>query len=432
MIFISYSSLDLVYAQKLAARLTAAGFDCWWDTRLKPGDRFASVIHLQLERATSILVLWSRNSVASDWVIDEATEGKRRQILVPATIDGSMPPLGFRQLQTADLTTFFESNDEISNRGILAILQQLKYLEELNKQSVGSIQPGPTDSKPNLSGSREGAGASSQVNESSSPTNTRAKSIAWLVTLAACFLALAYSVASHRSSTLSGSTDNPSTEVPQSSAPSASGGARQVAAAAPLTPSSAASAAPDSESDARSGSETQQLSAQTAARTVKSIIGEISSSDSKAKKEALKIEARSLVAPSLNFGTVRLVDDNPNNSLLYKTDLSFISYDPTTNLLLIREVSSGCRKDGSDCQTSRGTLRINLSRINQIDSSPDDFTLRGGASFVDGTGGCDGKRCVAFNDGYYTVLRGQGLDRLRNFRRGVIDIVYNIDGRPAK
>jgi hypothetical protein len=56
-----------------------------------------------LDSAKCIVVLWSNHSVTSDWVKDEAQEGNRRGVLIPASIEDVRLPLGFRQLQTANL-----------------------------------------------------------------------------------------------------------------------------------------------------------------------------------------------------------------------------------------------------------------------------------------------------------------------------------------
>jgi TolB-like protein len=42
-------------------------------------------------------------SVASDWVLDEASQGRDMRKLVPVSLDGTMPPLGFRQYLSVDL-----------------------------------------------------------------------------------------------------------------------------------------------------------------------------------------------------------------------------------------------------------------------------------------------------------------------------------------
>ena len=51
-----------------------------------------------------MVVLWSKASVQSEWVRDEAAEGRERGTLVPALIDPVKPPMGFRQFQTIDVT----------------------------------------------------------------------------------------------------------------------------------------------------------------------------------------------------------------------------------------------------------------------------------------------------------------------------------------
>jgi formylglycine-generating enzyme required for sulfatase activity len=50
------------------------------------------------------VVVWSEISVDRDWVLNEADEGRRRNILVPVCIDPVDIPLGFRRVQAADLS----------------------------------------------------------------------------------------------------------------------------------------------------------------------------------------------------------------------------------------------------------------------------------------------------------------------------------------
>ena len=57
-----------------------------------------------MDAAKCIVVLWSKQSIHSNWVLEEADIGKRRGILVPAKIDPVVPPLGFGLIQAADLT----------------------------------------------------------------------------------------------------------------------------------------------------------------------------------------------------------------------------------------------------------------------------------------------------------------------------------------
>ena len=51
-----------------------------------------------------MIVLWSAASIESDWVRDEAAQGRDRHRLVPLSLDGSRAPLGFRQYQVIDLS----------------------------------------------------------------------------------------------------------------------------------------------------------------------------------------------------------------------------------------------------------------------------------------------------------------------------------------
>ena len=87
------------------AALEKAGHTVWWDALIEGGANFASSIREALDAADVVIVLWSRSSVESDWVRDEAAQGRDRHRLVPLSIDGSQPPLGFRQYQVIDLAT---------------------------------------------------------------------------------------------------------------------------------------------------------------------------------------------------------------------------------------------------------------------------------------------------------------------------------------
>ena len=96
-VFLSYARKDVDSARAFADALGGAGHEVWWDHRLRAGSRFAWDITNALSNAEAVVVLWSRHSVESAWVQDEAAEGLNGSRLVPVTLDGTMPPLGFRQ-----------------------------------------------------------------------------------------------------------------------------------------------------------------------------------------------------------------------------------------------------------------------------------------------------------------------------------------------
>ena len=85
-VFVSYARDDEPKARQLAKALTDHGWDVWWDRHIPPGHDFSEVIQHQLEHAACVVVLWSRASVASEYVRDEATVAKERAVLVPALI----------------------------------------------------------------------------------------------------------------------------------------------------------------------------------------------------------------------------------------------------------------------------------------------------------------------------------------------------------
>lgn len=105
-VFLSYAHDDRVKAQRLAAALVQRNYIVWWDGLIEGGAQFAKSIREALEAADAVIVLWSKASIESDWVCDEAAQGRDRHRLVPLSLDGSLPPLGFRQYQTIDLAAW--------------------------------------------------------------------------------------------------------------------------------------------------------------------------------------------------------------------------------------------------------------------------------------------------------------------------------------
>lgn len=103
-VFISYSRKDRTRAETMAKALKARGVDVWWDTHLKAGAEFRHEISQKLESARAVIVIWSEESVASRFVCDEADVGAQQDTLFPVLVDLVDIPLGFRQIQTADLT----------------------------------------------------------------------------------------------------------------------------------------------------------------------------------------------------------------------------------------------------------------------------------------------------------------------------------------
>jgi formylglycine-generating enzyme required for sulfatase activity len=102
-IFLSYASPDRPRVKPLVDALQHQGWSVWWDRTILPGKIWDEVIEAALDDAQCVIVLWSRASIQSPWVRTEASEGKRRRILVPALIDDVNIPLEFRKIQAANL-----------------------------------------------------------------------------------------------------------------------------------------------------------------------------------------------------------------------------------------------------------------------------------------------------------------------------------------
>jgi TolB-like protein len=103
-VFVSYARADEKLAKAVIDLLDRADFRVWWDGLIPGGERFGTLISKALEGARAVVVLWSRHAVDSAWVQDEAAWARDRHRLVPLSLDGSEPPLGFRQFQCIDIS----------------------------------------------------------------------------------------------------------------------------------------------------------------------------------------------------------------------------------------------------------------------------------------------------------------------------------------
>ena len=106
LVFVSYAVEDRATAERVVGALTSLGWQVWWDRELLPGKTFDERIADRLASAGAVVVLWSRHSVVSEWVREEASDAKRRDILIPAFIEQIEPPFGFKLRHAVDLTSW--------------------------------------------------------------------------------------------------------------------------------------------------------------------------------------------------------------------------------------------------------------------------------------------------------------------------------------
>ncbi len=102
-IFLSYTRADRKRALAVIGLLKGAGYEVWWDGLLEGGENYLPITAGALDEADVVVVMWSKIAIDSNWVRDEAGHGRDRSRLVPVSIDGTEPPLGFRQIQVIDL-----------------------------------------------------------------------------------------------------------------------------------------------------------------------------------------------------------------------------------------------------------------------------------------------------------------------------------------
>ena len=124
-VFLSYARDDAETARKLADVIADAGQTVWWDRHLHGGANFSSEIERELKNAQVVMVLWSRSSIASAWVQDEAAEGRDSGRLVPVTLDTVKPPLGFRQIQCIDLSSWSDGGQMEPIDDLLAAVRKI-------------------------------------------------------------------------------------------------------------------------------------------------------------------------------------------------------------------------------------------------------------------------------------------------------------------
>lgn len=139
-IFISYSRNDRDRCTAIRDALMALKVNVWSDARIGAGSHFDREIEREIEAAKALLVLWSEDSVQSDWVRNEARTGKEENRLIATQIAPCQLPLEFRSVQAELLPEGAEGTDNPAWLGILARIGELTNrpgLAEYARLSVG-------------------------------------------------------------------------------------------------------------------------------------------------------------------------------------------------------------------------------------------------------------------------------------------------------
>ncbi len=124
-IFISYARPDEPLACLIADGLREGGFEVWRDDELPAHRPYAEVIEERINGAGAVVVLWSAEATKSHWVRAEADTARTALTLVQATLDGTLPPMPFNQIQCADLKAWDGQRTSAGWRKLVASVSEL-------------------------------------------------------------------------------------------------------------------------------------------------------------------------------------------------------------------------------------------------------------------------------------------------------------------
>ncbi|MEM1149546.1 MAG: TIR domain-containing protein [Pseudomonadota bacterium] len=125
-IFISYKREDQEEhgrVRPIAEALRAEGYDVFYDVQVPPGSSWEDVLQSKINAARAVIVLWSRHSVDSDWVKEEAEMAKHAGKLIPVFLDAVPPPFGFARIEGANLVDWDGDLSHIEWKNLVAAIK---------------------------------------------------------------------------------------------------------------------------------------------------------------------------------------------------------------------------------------------------------------------------------------------------------------------
>ncbi|MDR5589014.1 toll/interleukin-1 receptor domain-containing protein [Salegentibacter agarivorans] len=138
-VFISYSSKDRDFVEKLSIELVKNRINVWLDKwSMQPGDSLIDKIEEGLTDSSFLLVVLSNNSIQSEWCKKELNAGLMREldekkvVVIPILLEECKIPLFLKEKLYADFTQDFEE-------GLQTLIRPLRQLssEHMGRQSDG-------------------------------------------------------------------------------------------------------------------------------------------------------------------------------------------------------------------------------------------------------------------------------------------------------
>lgn len=136
-IFVSYAEEDRDLVRALVSAIeVSTGWSVWWDRRIPTGKTWRAVLDTALADMKCMVVVWSAASVESEWVIEEADEGKSRGVLLPILVGAIRPPRGFREIQTLDFSAWDRSPNAACVNTLVGDIRG--FIGDVGKQNLPS------------------------------------------------------------------------------------------------------------------------------------------------------------------------------------------------------------------------------------------------------------------------------------------------------
>ncbi len=150
-IFVSYCHKDEERVRPIVEELEKRGWSVFWDMHIPAAQTWHNYIGNALNTSRCVVVVWSRDSIISESVIEEAVIAKKRGVLVPLRLDDIELPLGFSLIQSPNISDW-------KNRSAHPVFQQLvAAIESTIISTTSSVAAAPSPPKPQVDSARSAA-----------------------------------------------------------------------------------------------------------------------------------------------------------------------------------------------------------------------------------------------------------------------------------
>jgi tetratricopeptide (TPR) repeat protein len=124
-IFISYARPTAKLTRTIAGALESAGHSVWFDEAIPAHRDYADVISEQLEEARAVIVIWSAQAAASQWVRSEANRAREKGTLIQLRADSTRLPMPFDQIQCLDFRRWRGDTRDPAWQRLVATINEL-------------------------------------------------------------------------------------------------------------------------------------------------------------------------------------------------------------------------------------------------------------------------------------------------------------------